>query len=149
MLQRGRQNVVARYCGEAGSGLQLAVAAMASNAATRGDGRQRVAALANVALQRFCFFFFFVLLDNFKSERERHEEKGRESLWNLFKDLHFVGWQECNTQAPANSLQYQRKLPRVTATHQHPPAPATVAPTIATATITQELTSERNLWLST
>jgi hypothetical protein len=41
----------------------------------------------------------FFLLDNFK----RQKEKGRESLWNLFKDLHFVGWQECNTQAPSNT----------------------------------------------
>jgi hypothetical protein len=51
----------------------------AGNAATRGDGRQSGAALANAALQRFCFvFYFYFLLDNFKSERERETERERE-----------------------------------------------------------------------
>jgi hypothetical protein len=55
LLWRGRQNIAARCCGEADSGLQLTVAVMASgdgqqrcnsrcwagSAATHGDGRQR------------------------------------------------------------------------------------------------------------
>jgi len=55
-------------CGEAGSGLQLVAATMASSAATRGDGRQRAAA----------FFFFTRQLQERKKERQK--EKGRESL---------------------------------------------------------------------
>jgi hypothetical protein len=50
----------------------------------------------------------------------------------MFKDFHFVGWQECNTQAPsstnASSFGWQQ--------HQRPPAPTTAASTITT---TQEI----------
>jgi hypothetical protein len=68
---------------------------MASSAATCGAGPAtlQLAALGrqhcnsrrwptsrcSLGRQRFWFFFFF-LLDNFKSEKERQEEKGRESL---------------------------------------------------------------------
>jgi len=67
LLWRGWQSVVARCCGEADSGLQLAAAAMASNAATRDDGRQRAVALANV------FVFFYSIVS--KREREQDREK--------------------------------------------------------------------------
>jgi hypothetical protein len=61
LLWRGRQNVAARYCGEAGSGLQLAAAVMASSAATRGVGPTtlQLVAMTDNTLQRFCFCFFF------------------------------------------------------------------------------------------
>jgi hypothetical protein len=58
---------------------------MASSAATR-DARSaalQLTAMADSALRRFCvlfLFYFIVLLDNFKNERERQKEKGRESL---------------------------------------------------------------------
>ncbi|CAM6072980.1 unnamed protein product [Sphagnum tenellum] len=38
-LWRGRQSVLACYCGEAGSGLQFGAVIMANSAATRGAGR--------------------------------------------------------------------------------------------------------------
>jgi hypothetical protein len=50
---------------------------MAGNAATRDAtamANSALLALANAALQRFCFFFFFCRL------KRETEEKGRESL---------------------------------------------------------------------
>jgi hypothetical protein len=42
-------------------------------------GRQRAAALANAALQHFCFLFFFTRQLQ-ERKKERQKEKGRESL---------------------------------------------------------------------
>jgi hypothetical protein len=52
---------------------------MANSAATRGDGRQRATALANAALQRFCFFVFFYSTTSRAKEREIERER-EESL---------------------------------------------------------------------
>jgi hypothetical protein len=69
LLWRGRQRVAARCCG---NGQQCCNSRRwAGSVVTHGDGRQCVIALANAALQRFCFF----LLDNFKSERERDRKR--------------------------------------------------------------------------
>jgi len=54
LLWRGRQNIAARCCGEADSGLQLTVAVMASSAATRdaGPAALQLTAMADSATTR-------------------------------------------------------------------------------------------------
>jgi len=120
-LRRGRQSVAIRCHGEADRTLQL-VAVARSAAGCSSLLRQWPAALQLAALGRqrcnsrrwptmryslgqrcaaaFLFFFTRQLQER---KRERQKEKGRESVWNLFKDLHFVGWHECNTQAPSST----------------------------------------------
>ncbi len=82
LLWRGRQSVAARCCGEAGRALQLiAVARPAtgySSLLRQWPAALQLAAMADSTLQRFCvlfLFYFIVLLDNFKSKRERDRKR--------------------------------------------------------------------------
>jgi hypothetical protein len=68
LLWRGLQSIAAHCYGEASSELQLVVAAMASSAATRGDGQQRAVA----------FLFFFVFYSTTSREKKRETERERE-----------------------------------------------------------------------
>jgi hypothetical protein len=87
---------------------------------------------------------FFFVLDSFKREnesekekKEREREKGAR-FETCFPTL-LVGITPAPSYNNANSLRQ----------HQHTHPPTTVLATVATVIITQELTSKRNLWLST
>jgi hypothetical protein len=78
MLRRGRQNVVARCCGEVDSGLQFAAAAMANSATTcdAGPAALQLAAMGDNALQpwptlRCSIFVFVFFLTQQLQERKR------------------------------------------------------------------------------
>jgi hypothetical protein len=76
-LWRGRQSVATRCYGEAGRALQLVAVARpvvgCSSLLRQWPAVLQLAAMADSVLQ--CFFFFFNLLDNFKSERERDRKR--------------------------------------------------------------------------
>jgi hypothetical protein len=127
-------------------------ATMASGSSARGNGRQGYVALQRwqvASAEFFCFFVFFTR--QFQRENESKTERKETGLRNLFPGS--VGWQAPSCQ-----------LPLVAATTLAPsdsnstPAPSGSNSTSSTSNTkssndnfkkTQELTSKRNLWLST